>query len=591
MSGRSINSAVRFTAFVMFLIVLLVGAAGLWLARTSTHAVHELESSASLVQRHMAADMMHDAIRADVAAALAARDPSTGISGKEARSDLKEHIGVFQTQIREAKALADVPATREALDKLDGPLGAYIASAQQMQHVIDTDVANSGAHFPGFAVKFRDLEGDMETASDAIEANSARIREESMGDIDFNQMLLAGVLGAAILILFAITMVARRKLVNPLATLADVTESISNGRFDLDVPATDRQDEIGRLARAIEGFRDASKAKVELETRAAASRDEQAAVVAKLGEAMKLLAGSDVSQRIETAFPHEYGGLRSDFNGALDALSEALQSVSQTAESIRAGATEISRASDDLAQRTERQAATLEKTSSTCRSVSTSVQETAAGALGASHMIEEAHSDALRGGEVVREAVAAMGAIEKSSQSIEQIISVIDGIAFQTNLLALNAAVEAARAGDAGKGFAVVASEVRALAQRAAEAANEVKDLIGQSSTQVKAGVQLVIDTGQALERIVGKIGEVSIVVQEASAATERQAGSLTQVSDAVSDIDMATQQNAAMVEEAAAATRSLLELSDHLSALVAGFTLPGGARKQSSPWEMSRAA
>jgi methyl-accepting chemotaxis protein len=190
-------------------------------------------------------------------------------------------------------------------------------------------------------------------------------------------------------------------------------------------------------------------------------------------------------------------------------------------------------------------------------------------------MIEDAHADAMRGGEVVREAVAAMGDIERSSRAIEQIISVIDSIAFQTNLLALNAGVEAARAGEAGKGFAVVANEVRALAQRTADSAHEVKELIGKSAEQVKSGVRLVSDTGEALDRIVSKIGEVSHVVQEASTAAERQADNLQEVTKAVSDIDMATQQNAAMVEQAAAATRSLLEQSDQLADLVAKFTLP----------------
>ena len=592
MFSRSINAGVQVTAFVMFLLVTLVGTTGLWLAHTSTGAIHGLERSAALVQRHMEADMMHDAIRADIASALAARDPSTGISGKEARDELKEHIDAFRVQIREARALADSPATKAALDQVDAPLAAYIAAAEDMQAVIARDMANAGAHLPAFNKKFKVLETAMGAASDAIEANSASIRAASEADIAFNQLLLAVVLAASLGILFLATIMARRKLARPLASLASATENVADGQFDIAVPATHRLDEIGRLARAIEGFRDASKAKAELEARASAGREEQAAVVGKLGEAMTLLATSDVSRRIETAFPEEYDRLRQDFNGALDALSSALRSVSDTAESIRAGATEISKASDDLAHRTERQAGTLEKTSATCRSVSQSVQETAAGAHGASQMIEDAHADALRGGDVVREAVAAMGEIERSSQSIEQIIAVIDGIAFQTNLLALNAGVEAARAGEAGRGFAVVASEVRALAQRAGDSAHEVKALISKSSDQVKAGVRLVSDTGEALERIVGKIGEVSVVVQEASAATERQASNLRQVSDAVSDIDMTTQQNAAMVEEAAAATRSLLELSDHLSDLVAAFTLPsGGGRQKQSHWDLSRAA
>jgi methyl-accepting chemotaxis protein len=575
MFSRSINAAVRITAFVVFILVVMVGAAGMWLAEKSETAVRDLERSAALVQRHMQADMMHDAVRADIASALAARDPSTGISGKDARNDLKEHIAEFRAQVEEARKLATSPATKAALEKVAAPLEDYARAADQMRILIDRDANAAGAYFPKFSESFNVLATAMGTASEEIEAYSAGIRAKSEAEISFNQTLLVIALSSALFILWMVTLVAHRKLVKPLVSLANATERVGEGAFDVAIPATVRKDEIGRLARAVEGFRDASIKKAELEASAAAGREEQARVVSRLGEAMAELADSDFSNRIDTAFPEDYDQLRQDFNGALDSLSKALRSVSEAAGSIRSGATEISEASEDLALRTERQAATLEQTSATCKSVSHSVQETAAGALGASQMIEDAHADAMRGGEVVREAVAAMGDIERSSRAIEQIISVIDSIAFQTNLLALNAGVEAARAGEAGKGFAVVANEVRALAQRTADSAHEVKELIGKSAEQVKSGVRLVSDTGEALDRIVSKIGEVSHVVQEASTAAERQADNLQEVTKAVSDIDMATQQNAAMVEQAAAATRSLLEQSDQLADLVAKFTLP----------------
>ncbi|WP_294194334.1 methyl-accepting chemotaxis protein, partial [uncultured Sphingomonas sp.] len=246
---------------------------------------------------------------------------------------------------------------------------------------------------------------------------------------------------------------------------------------------------------------------------------------------------------------------------------------------INSGAADIRQASDDLSQRTEQQAASLEETAAAMDEITSTVRETAAGARRANDAVVDARSEAESSGEVVRRAVDAMGGIERASNEISEIISVIDGIAFQTNLLALNAGVEAARAGDAGKGFAVVASEVRALAQRSADAAKDVKTKILASSEQVEAGVALVSETGKALQRIITRIGEISTLVSTIAASAEHQATGLQQVNTAVSEMDGVTQQNAAMVEEATAAARSLAEEADRLTAEVSRFRNDTAAR------------
>jgi methyl-accepting chemotaxis protein len=192
--------------------------------------------------------------------------------------------------------------------------------------------------------------------------------------------------------------------------------------------------------------------------------------------------------------------------------------------------------------------------------------------------VANAKTDAENSGQVVGQAVTAMGEIEQSSRQISSIIGVIDEIAFQTNLLALNAGVEAARAGDAGRGFAVVASEVRALAQRSAEAAKEIKAMISASSTQVAAGVNLVGETGKALNRIVGQIAEINGVVSNIAASAQEQATGLNQVNAAVNQMDQVTQQNAAMVEEATASGHSLAEEAEELTRLMSQFKVGGGA-------------
>jgi methyl-accepting chemotaxis protein len=210
------------------------------------------------------------------------------------------------------------------------------------------------------------------------------------------------------------------------------------------------------------------------------------------------------------------------------------------------------------------------------------VRKTADGAGQANGVVVAAKEDAERSGEVVRDAVAAMSGIETSANEISQIISVIDEIAFQTNLLALNAGVEAARAGEAGKGFAVVASEVRALAQRSAEAAKEIKALISTSAGQVQDGVELVGKAGDALQRIVAQVSEITILVTDIAASAKGQATALVEVNTAVNQMDQMTQQNAAMVEESTAASHSLASESQQLADLVGKFQI--GARIAAVP-------
>ncbi|WP_309643171.1 methyl-accepting chemotaxis protein, partial [Phenylobacterium sp.] len=223
-------------------------------------------------------------------------------------------------------------------------------------------------------------------------------------------------------------------------------------------------------------------------------------------------------------------------------------------------------------RRTEQQAASLEETAAALDEITATVRRTAEGATHARKVVETARSDAAEGADVVRRATSAMDEIEGSSKQIGQIIGVIDEIAFQTNLLALNAGVEAARAGEAGKGFAVVASEVRALAQRSAEAAKEIKALITASSDQVGVGVDLVAATGKALESIVTQVAEINGIVAEIAASAQEQATGLQQVNTAVNHMDQVTQQNAAMVEESTAASHALAHEAKELAVLVAQF-------------------
>ena len=296
--------------------------------------------------------------------------------------------------------------------------------------------------------------------------------------------------------------------------------------------------------------------------------------VTQIGTGLGLMAGGDLVCEITTPFIPTLDRLRLDFNDSVATLRRALQTVGQKAFSIDAAANEVRSAADDLSRRTEQQAASVEQTAAALEEITVTVRNSAQRAEDAGALVKRARGSAEKSETVVRQAIATMGEIERSSREVGNIIGVIDEIAFQTNLLALNAGVEAARAGDAGRGFAVVAQEVRGLAQRSAEAAKQIKELITKSGGEVKSGVALVGDTGAALQAIIGDVKEISDHVVAIVEASREQSTSLVEVNTAVGMIDQGTQQNAAMVEETSAASQALAGEAQDLNRLLGEFRL-----------------
>ena len=312
---------------------------------------------------------------------------------------------------------------------------------------------------------------------------------------------------------------------------------------------------------------------VALSTYFMAEEQSRLEVIGKLGEALANLAKGDLGTRL-TGLPEEYRKIEIDFENMRKSIESTLSGVTEASGTINVGAAEIRQASDDLAMRTQRQTDSLEKTATAVSDLSSGVSEAAEGAATMSLALQKTESEATDGRKVVQDAVRAMEQIQASALEIGQIVELIDSIALQTNLLALNASIEAARAGEAGKGFTVVATEVRALAQRSAEAANNIKNLVSNSIEKIEHGADLVQRSGSAFGQIVG---DVSAITRQASAISEiagQQALNFQQVNSSVRDMEQMTQNNAAMVEETNAATRSLANEAQHMETLVSRFQL-----------------
>ncbi|MBY5733893.1 HAMP domain-containing protein [Rhizobium leguminosarum] len=406
------------------------------------------------------------------------------------------------------------------------------------------------------------------------------------------QMLVLGVGGIVMLLVGVLTYYAIRLSVKPLQALTTSVRSISSGDLDGAIPCVEKKNEFGDIGRALALFRDSARAKRDLETQAAEQRELSDAerarndadkrsldgqidfAVNQLAAGLGRLSQGDVSQTIGTPFVGRLEQLRVDFNASLLRLQDTLSGIRDSAATIQRNSGAVSASAGELSKRTEAQAANLEETAAAVEEITVTVRSSAERAREANNVVAATKKTADNSGAVVGDAIAAMDRIEQASQRIEQIIEVIDDIAFQTNLLALNAGIEAARAGEAGKGFAVVAQEVRELAQRSADAAREIKSLIETSSREVTAGSELVQKTGSVLASISQEIIAISGHVETIATASRDQSAALQEVNGSVNAMDQMTQKNAAMVAETTQASRLLAGEADTLMALIERFRI-----------------
>ncbi|PTV94805.1 methyl-accepting chemotaxis protein [Rhodobacter aestuarii] len=528
---------------------------------------------------------------------------------------------------------ADVAAsTGEALAKIERTADTTGAppmlDSAQIKQVLETgsvDVEHDfeGEAYIGRAIAVKDFSGGI--AGIYVVAGKNHLAAQLLA----NEIKMMGVsVVLALAFAFAFAWGYGSRIVNCISRMSQTTRAIAEGDTNVEVQGLNRNDEIGAMAKALQVFKAnlqenarmqatiaeeeaalkaAEAARIAQEEAARAEREQaeaemierrrqreiaaqeeaerqaveaqarladQERVVSALAHGLQALADGHICARIHDPLPGDYDVLRQNFNAALEKLCGAMQHIDDSAVRVDEEAARLADASTRLSHNAEQNAAALEETAAALNELTSSVSSAAEGAVSARKMADTARDNAENGANVVKEAVSAMAEIETSSEAISRITHVIEEIAFQTNLLALNAGVEAARAGEAGRGFAVVASEVRALAQRASDAAREISDLITTSTTQVQGGVKLVGRTGEALDHILTSVRDIHARMGEIASSAEEQARGIVEINGAVMQLDQTTQHMANMTDQTAASGRALAMEGTQLKQTVETFDL-----------------
>ena len=506
----SVRHKLLASALLAIALMLVIGIAGNVGIYRVNSAMGVIVSDARALRQQMDADMRHESLRSVVYTALLDGVHGTQTHNEKLTALTKRH-GVDLIKAIDAAGESASGDIKPLIAKAKPELERFVGLSSEMVKLAFNDYGQARERLPVFMESFEKVGTEMGAITDRIEKAVEHSQGGGERAVDVARFIIVAVSVLAALLLIVVSYGIARRIVVPLDGALRVANAVAAGDLTVRAEAGGR-DEVGRLLVALKKMR--------------------------------------------------------------DDLAESLHSVQLAADNVRSGSREIARGNADLSSRTEQQASSLEETASSMEELATTVKQNAENARQANQLAIGASEVAAQGGEAVRNVVATMGGIAEASRKIADIITVIDGIAFQTNILALNAAVEAARAGEQGRGFAVVASEVRALAQRSAAAAKEIKSLIEASAGRVQDGTRQVDGAGKTMEEIVVSVRRVTDIVAEISAASEEQLRGIEQVGRAVTQMDQVVQQNAALVEESAAAAENLAGQAEAMNETVGRFRL-----------------
>jgi methyl-accepting chemotaxis protein len=477
-------------------------------------------------------DMVHDAIRSDVALAILHSQGDTILRADDGSGEFEAHSKEIKRLVKELDAPGLSDELRKKVAAASANVTRYVELARAIVDTAKTDPAEAKVKAGEFETVFRALEKDLDLIGTDITTTAGALQQSNAASAQTGNRLIWATTGLGLVALGFISWLIGRSIARPINHAVQVAQAVAAGDLSMNIKVTGKS-EVGELMRALNLMNESLNK--------------------KMGQIMGQLRNSG--------------------------------------EAIATASRQLVQGNTNLSSRTEEQASTVEETAASVEELSSTVRQNAQHAQEAKELAEAASTVASKGGEVVSRVVSTMDEIHQSSKKIADIISVIDGISFQTNILALNAAVEAARAGEQGRGFAVVASEVRTLAQRSTAAAKEIKALIGDSVGKVEAGSKLVAEAGQTMTATVDSIRRVTALMFDIANASQEQSEGIEQIGQAITQIDDVTQQNAALVEQASAASESLERQSDQLAELLRTFKLGGSesVSAESRPVAMER--
>jgi len=496
---------------------------------------------------------------------------------QQGREKARAAVEEFRARTVIPEQLVRIDKLKAALDELDSKFDTIITlarnpathdQAQRLSGVKQLDTIRA------LMVKIMLVQRDRVAWTRDVEADAraAAVRALSIG----------GALGIALAMLLG--WLLTQTIAKPIKTMTGLMGRLAGGDNGIEVPGTDRHDELGGMAKAVLVFREAAIAKEAADAAKLMADAEQKHVVEELSNGLGCLAKGDLTVEIASDFAPDYAALKANFNSALTSLRTLIGSVVEATATIRTGSSEIAQASEDLARRTEANAASLEETSAAVTQMDGRLKATALAAGDTVARADQAITTVGDGRAIADEAVQAMGRVSDSAEGIDSVIEGLDKIAFQTRVLAMNAAVEAGRAGEAGRGFAVVADLVSALAMRAEEEAGRARDQLTATQTDIVAAVEMVQKVDGALANISGDVSQVHELLANIAADNEAQSTAITQISAAIGTMDQATQQNAAMVEQTSAAARNLTSEVQLLSEQASAFTVGADQRTAKLP-------